>query len=75
MTQCKFDQFKATSTPPLRRTQVMFCACKACGAARAANELWTGQFPFRPLEHVKTRVEALRWKPEPPKEETDGDAA
>lgn len=57
MADCKYDQFKATAAPSQSRTNVMFCACELCSAARKGEV-------FGKLERRnawKERVKALHW--------------
>jgi hypothetical protein len=65
MAECRWKQFKTPHThPSFQQTQVRFCPCDACHAARSAFEAARGLPTFRPAARIKERFDVLRWVPQ-----------
>lgn len=73
MSACKYETFKRTAHPSQSRTNVMFCGCKGCMAARFLERKATRLEQCG--EKMRPRLEALRWKPEPDREQVEDEAS
>jgi hypothetical protein len=70
---CKYETFKRTAHPSVSRTNVLFCVCDECTYARAVLQLGGPLKSIRPA--TTERFAALRWKPEPDRDDHDEETA
>ena len=64
---CQFETFKLTAHPSQSRTNVLFCKCRPCQAARFAEQRLDTGLKLGPL--TVERLKALSWTPPKPEDE------